>query len=187
MTKVWSTNQIPWKDLKYMLMLILHVDGIRLILEMPTTSIQELDLWFFMLAVPFIGKASFKLRLHFLWPKLSTLHYPKLWGRQFPWWISWRKSTSIFPLYLPKPKFVIKVWEDNQSCIAMANNPKFSPWRKHIALKYNTFWKHVITQLNPDGFIVIDYCSTDDQIADIFTKPVRDDKFFRLQNLLLNW
>ncbi len=30
----------------------------------------------------------------------------------------------IFPLYLPQPKCVLKVREDNQSCIAMTNNPK---------------------------------------------------------------
>jgi hypothetical protein len=33
----------------------------------------------------------------------------------------------IFPLYLQKPKFVLKVWEDKQSCIAMTNNPKCTP------------------------------------------------------------
>jgi hypothetical protein len=98
-----------------------------------------------------------------------------------------KEINVIFPLYLPQPKFVIKVREDNQSCIAMAQNPKFSPRTKHIALKYHHFRKHVITQSNPDGFIEIDYCSTDDQIADIFTKPVRDDIFFRLRNLLLQW
>jgi hypothetical protein len=38
-----------------------------------------------------------------------------------------REMNLIFPLYLPKPKFVLKVWEDNQSCIAMTNNPKFTP------------------------------------------------------------
>ena len=98
-----------------------------------------------------------------------------------------KEINVIFPLYLPQPKFVIKVCEDNQSCIAMANNPKFSPRTKHIAIKYHHFRKHVITQSNPNGFISIDYSSTDDQIADIFTKPVRDDIFFRLRNLLLNW
>ena len=98
-----------------------------------------------------------------------------------------KEISLIFPLYLPQPKFVIKVREDNQSCIAMASNLKFSPRTKHIAIKYHHFRKHVITQSNPDGFIEIDYCSTDDQIADIFTKPVRDDIFFRLRNLLLRW
>jgi hypothetical protein len=35
-----------------------------------------------------------------------------------------REMNVIFPLYLPKPKFVLKVQEDNQSCIVMTNNPK---------------------------------------------------------------
>jgi hypothetical protein len=38
-----------------------------------------------------------------------------------------REMSIIFPLYLPKPKFLLKVREDNQSCIAMTNNPKFTP------------------------------------------------------------
>ncbi len=50
-----------------------------------------------------------------------------------------KEINVIFPLYLPQPKFVIKVHEDNQSCIAMATNPKFSPRTKHIALKYHHF------------------------------------------------
>ena len=76
---------------------------------------------------------------------------------------------------------MIKVQEDNQSCITMAENPKFTPRTKHIAIKYHYFWKHVITQSNPDGFIQLDYCPTDDQVADIFTKPVWDDIFFKLR------
>ncbi len=93
-----------------------------------------------------------------------------------------KEINVIFLLYRPQPKFAIKVQEDNHSCIAVANNSKFSPQTKHIAIKYHHFQKHVITQSNTEGFISIDYCSTDDQIADIFTKPVRDDIFFRLQN-----
>jgi hypothetical protein len=69
----------------------------------------------------------------------------------------------------------------------MANNPKFFPHTRHIAIKYHHFCKHVITPLNPDGFIQIDYCATIDQIADIFTKPVCDDIFLKLWKLLLNW
>jgi KUP system potassium uptake protein len=98
-----------------------------------------------------------------------------------------KEINVIFPLYLPSPKFIIKVSEDNQSCIAMANNPKFSSCTRHIAIKYHHFCKHVITRSNPDGFIQIDYCATDDQIADIFTKPICDDIFLKLWKLLLNW
>jgi hypothetical protein len=63
------------------------------------------------------------------------------------------KMNETFHLYLPSPKFIIKVQENNQSCITMAENPKFTPRTKHIAIKYHHFWKHVITQANPDGFI----------------------------------
>jgi hypothetical protein len=95
-----------------------------------------------------------------------------------------KKINVIFPLYLLMPRFVIKVREDNQSCIIMANKPKFSPRTRHIAMKYHHFCKHVITHSNPDGFIQIDYCSTDDQIADIFTKPVCNNIFFWLRKML---
>jgi hypothetical protein len=50
-----------------------------------------------------------------------------------------KEINVIFPLYLPLPKFIIKVREDNQSCIAMANYPKFSPQTKHIAINYHHF------------------------------------------------
>jgi hypothetical protein len=69
----------------------------------------------------------------------------------------------------------------------MAENPKFTPRTKHIAIKYHHFWKHVIMQANPDGFIQIEYCPTNDQVADIFTKPVWDDIFFKLRKHLLRW
>ena len=98
-----------------------------------------------------------------------------------------RGMNVIFPLDLPKPKFVLKVREDNQSCIAMTNNPKFTPRTKHISIKYHHFWKHVKSQSNPDGFIGIEYCSTEEQVAHIFTKPVCDEIFFKLRKLLLNW
>jgi hypothetical protein len=100
---------------------------------------------------------------------------------------SMREMNVIFPLHLLKPKFVLKVKEDNQSCIAMANNPKFMPRTRHIAIKYHHFWQHVKTHSNPDGFIEIEYCQTDEQLVDVFTKPVWDDIFFKLRCKLLNW
>ncbi len=52
-----------------------------------------------------------------------------------------KEINVIFPLYLPSPRFIIKVREDNQSCIAMASNPKFSLRTRHIAIKYHHFQK----------------------------------------------
>ena len=85
----------------------------------------------------------------------------------------------IFKLHIPRPKFILKVHEDNQSYIAMANNLKFTPQTKHISIKYHHFWKHLKMQSNKDRFIGIIYCSTDNQTADIFTKPTRYYIFFK--------
>jgi hypothetical protein len=80
-----------------------------------------------------------------------------------------REMNVIFPLYLPQPKFVLKVREDK------------------LPSNIITPGKHVKSQSNPDGFIEIDYCSTEEQLANIFTKPVCDDIFFKLRKSLLNW
>ena len=98
-----------------------------------------------------------------------------------------KEINVIFSLHLPKPKFLLRVHEDNQSCIAMANNPKFTPRTKHIAIKYHHFRKHVKTASNPAGFIEIVYCPTTEQIADIFTKPVSDALFWNLRMMLCGW
>ena len=50
---------------------------------------------------------------------------------------------EVFPLLMEKPQFYCKVWEDNQSCNAMATLQKFTPRTKHIALEYHHFKGHV--------------------------------------------
>ena len=50
---------------------------------------------------------------------------------------------KIFPIIKIKPKVHCKVDEDNESCIAMANNRKFSTRTKHIAIKYHHFKRYV--------------------------------------------
>jgi hypothetical protein len=88
---------------------------------------------------------------------------------------------EVFPLHIDKPNFLCKVFEDNQSCIKMAVAPKFTPRTKHIALKYHHFKAHVGTKIN------ISYIHTDMQKADIFTKPLTDEAFFRLRFMLMGW
>jgi hypothetical protein len=76
-------------------------------------------------------------------------------------------------LYTNTPHFKCKVWEDNQSCITMAESNRFSPRAKHIALKYH----HL-------GKISISYINTHEQLADILTKPLDDKTFFVLRMML---
>eukprot|EP00956_Cyclotella_meneghiniana_P007593 scaffold10232_cov46-Cyclotella_meneghiniana.AAC.3 len=89
---------------------------------------------------------------------------------------------TVFKLYTAKPDFMCKVWEDNQSCIAMAESTKFSPRTKHIALKYHHF-----KQFQESGRIKVSYINTEDQLADILTKPLNDQAFFKLRKMLCGW
>ncbi|KHN25158.1 Copia protein, partial [Glycine soja] len=52
---------------------------------------------------------------------------------------------------------------DNKSAIAMAKNPVHHSRTKHIAIKY-----HFIREAEATKEIKLDYCRTEDQIADIF-------------------
>ena len=89
---------------------------------------------------------------------------------------------SQFPLLIKPPTFHCKIWEDNQSTITMATTQKFTPRTKHIALKYHHFRKWVDSK-----DIEISYVRTEDQQADILTKPVRPDLFFPLRHMLMGW
>ena len=69
-----------------------------------------------------------------------------------------------------KLDFVYKVHEDDQSTIKMATGVKFPPRTKHIALKYHHFRSHV-----KSGRVVIHYKPTEEQLADLLTKPLSNE------------
>jgi hypothetical protein len=93
-----------------------------------------------------------------------------------------KEINKVFPVHVKTPTFVCKVHEDNQSCITMATSQKFTPRTKHIALKYHHFRSHV-----KNGAIQISYCRTTEQKADLLTKPLADDLFFKLRYMLSGW
>ena len=88
----------------------------------------------------------------------------------------------VIPMHGSKPNFVCKVHEDNQSCIKMATGIKFSPRTKHIALKYHHFRSHV-----KSGRVAIQYRPTEEQLADLLTKPLSNEAFFTLRYMLCGW
>ena len=57
------------------------------------------------------------------------------------------------------------IFEDNNSCIALANNPEQREKAKHIDLKY-----HDTRSMVRDQVVLFLRCSTADQVADTFTK-----------------
>ncbi|CAM8915543.1 unnamed protein product [Rhodiola kirilowii] len=66
----------------------------------------------------------------------------------------------------------MKIMCDNKSAIALAKNPVFHGRSKHIGIRY-----HYIRELVKDGEIELEFCKTDEQVADIFTKGLSSDKF----------
>jgi hypothetical protein len=61
---------------------------------------------------------------------------------------------------------------DNQSCIKMTENPVFHDKSKHIEIRY-----HYICDMVQRGSIKLQYVSTDERVADVFTKPLSRVKF----------
>lgn len=89
---------------------------------------------------------------------------------------------NVFPIGIEQPKIHCKVWEDNESCISIAKNQKFSPRTKHIAIKWHHFRQYV-----KDGRITIHSIDTKEQTADIFTKPLDLSLFVYLRKKLSGW
>lgn len=68
---------------------------------------------------------------------------------------------------------------DNQSAIRLIKNPEFHKRTKHIDVMY-----HFIREKFRDGFFVLNYIPTNDQVADILTKPLSRDKFVKFRQLM---
>ena len=65
---------------------------------------------------------------------------------------------------------------DNKSAQALAKNPVFHDRSKHIDTRY-----HFIRECIAKKEIELEYVRTNDQIADIFTKPLKYENFQQLR------
>lgn len=72
-----------------------------------------------------------------------------------------------------------KIFVDNKSTIALAKNPVFHDWSKHIDIRY-----HYIRECIARKDVHAEYAKSQDQVADIFIKPIKQEDFIKLQSLL---
>ncbi|KAL4014841.1 hypothetical protein IC575_027059 [Cucumis melo] len=72
------------------------------------------------------------------------------------------------------------LWYDNVSAISLAHNPIFHARTKHIKIDYHFVWKKVLRK-----DISFRYISSNNQLADILTKPLLSPTFLRLRDKLL--
>jgi hypothetical protein len=76
------------------------------------------------------------------------------------------------------------IFEDNQACFKLATYdlPRMTPHSKSIAVKYHWFREHLVP-----GIVDIRPIASEEQLADIFTKPLSSLIFVRLRKKLLGW
>lgn len=73
----------------------------------------------------------------------------------------------------------INIYEDNTGAICLAKNGKFSKNSKHIDISY-----HFVNDYQKKRIINVTKINTDDQLADILTKPLGKEKFQKFRSML---
>ncbi|XP_057771060.1 secreted RxLR effector protein 161-like [Salvia miltiorrhiza] len=91
--------------------------------------------------------------------------------------IVWLKSLCAeLSLSLHSPH---RLWCDNASALALANNPVFHARTKHIEVDV-----HYIQEKISDNTIEVGHVPSSDQIVDVFTKPLAEPRFCLLRDRL---
>ena len=73
----------------------------------------------------------------------------------------------------------MEIFVDNKSAIALAKNPVFHGRSKHIDTRF-----HYIRDCITKKEVELKYIKSQDQAADIFTKPLKLQTFIKMRSLL---
>ena len=82
---------------------------------------------------------------------------------------------QLLPDLMCLPCESVCTYIDNQGAIALANNPVHHKRSKHIDMKY-----HYVRLEIQNGIVELIYIPTDNNVADVFTKPITIIKLDRL-------
>ena len=117
------------------------------------------------------GHPRSKIVLHYQPPKRSTSQPVGCCAQ-----ILWMKATlKDFGINFKQVPLLC----DNESAVKLTNNPVQHSRTKHIDVRH-----HFIRDHQQKGDICIESIGTDDQLADIFTKPLDEKRFCKLRNEL---
>ena len=77
----------------------------------------------------------------------------------------------------------VVIHEDNTAAIHLVKNGRSTSDRtKHILLRH-----FFVKQYLNDGTFILKHCESENMIADIFTKPLQGEQFFKLRAILLGY
>ena len=69
---------------------------------------------------------------------------------------------------------------DNQSAMRFAENPVFHARSKHIDIRH-----HFVHERLASNEVILNYCASEENVADMFTKPLAKPQFIALRNHVL--
>lgn len=93
------------------------------------------------------------------------------------YWI--RQLLCDLQVYLKQPPIL---WCDNVSAISLAKNPVFHARTKHVEIDY-----HFIREKVVRGDLQVQFVSSSNQLADLFTKPLTGASFQLFATKLLKY
>lgn len=73
----------------------------------------------------------------------------------------------------------ISIMCDNTSAIKLSQNPVFHGRSRHIHVRY-----HYLRELVNEGIIELLHCYSEEQVADIMTKPVKAEAFVKFRRMM---
>ena len=68
---------------------------------------------------------------------------------------------------------------DNNSTIQLSKTSVFHGRSKHIDIRF-----HFLRDLTRDKIVELSYCNSQEQVADIMTKPLKLEQFLKLRSML---
>jgi len=98
-------------------------------------------------------------------------------------WLVWLMEEARqqgIPVLNATTKIHCKVFEDNAGAIEIANVPNMRPRTKNLNIKYHHFREE-----EKKGTISIYHTRTEEQIADIFTKPLSENPFTKFREKMM--